>query len=57
MVLPERNLGIEVKWQEKPKFAPLKIGKMKGLIHLTKNKFEGEKLAVPVSVFLAGLEV
>ena len=56
-ILPERNLGIEVKWQENPKFKTVKIGKMKRLIHLTKNKFEKEKFALPVSVFLTGLEV
>ncbi len=57
IIIPEKNLGIEIKWQERPKLESPKIGKMKKFINLTKNEFSKDKFAIPVSIFLAGLEI
>ncbi len=50
-------LGIEVKYKKKPKITMLKVGKIKSVIALTKEEFNEEPLAVPVSVFLGCLNV
>lgn len=59
VVMPLKNklLGIEVKWQEKPEFFKLSVGKMKKVITLTKNVLAEEPTAIPVSLFLACLDV
>jgi predicted AAA+ superfamily ATPase len=57
VVLQEIGLGLEIKWGEKAEVARRKIGKIKETITLTRKEFREEPLAVPVSVFLACLEV
>lgn len=50
-------LGFEVKWKEKPEIKRIKMGKLKEIITLTKKTFNRDPLAVPVSSFLACLDV
>lgn len=49
-------LGFESKYSSKPRIKKLKVGKLKKIVTLTKDYFDEDKLAVPVSVFLACFE-
>jgi predicted AAA+ superfamily ATPase len=49
-------IGFEVKWSEKVEdYSKVKIGKIKNVFCLTKNKLDREKNLLPISLFLAAL--
>jgi predicted AAA+ superfamily ATPase len=54
-VVKEKELiGFEIKWSEKVEdYSKIKIGKLKNVFCLTKNRLEKEKNLIPVSLFLA----
>jgi len=54
--IKDNLLGFESKYSSKPRIKKLKVGKLKKIVTLTKDYFDEDKLAVPVSVFLACFE-
>jgi predicted AAA+ superfamily ATPase len=49
-------IGFEVKWTEEAEdYSKIKIGKLKDIFCLTKNKLDREKNLLPISIFLAML--
>jgi len=54
-VVKEKELiGFEIKWSEKVEdYSKIKIGKLKNVFCLTKNKLDKEKNLLPISLFLA----
>jgi predicted AAA+ superfamily ATPase len=55
IVVKEKELtGFEVKWSEKVEedYSKIKIGKLKNVFCLTKNKLDKEKNLIPISLFL-----
>jgi len=50
-------IGFESKYSSKPEVREIKVGKLKKVVTLTKDYFDEEKLAMPISIFLACLEV
>lgn len=57
VVSDDELTGVEVKYKKKPELMKIKIGKMKKVITLTKDVFNRDPPAVPVSTFLASLNV
>jgi hypothetical protein len=53
----DKLLGFEVKWSEKVKPKEIIIGKMKQLITLSKKEYDAANFIIPVSIFLAALDV
>jgi predicted AAA+ superfamily ATPase len=49
-------IGFESKYSSKPEISKVKVGKLKKVVTLTRDYFDEEKLAIPVSVFLACFE-
>ena len=51
----KKVMGFEVKWKERVKrdFSRFYIGKIKGIICLTKNEISKEENFIPVSIFLS----
>ncbi|MEM2122407.1 MAG: hypothetical protein QXE79_02095 [Candidatus Bathyarchaeia archaeon] len=56
IVLPEKLIGLEVKWRRKTALKARKVGKYREVIYLTKDEFNDHPVAVPVSAFLSLLE-
>ncbi|BAA30018.1 ATP-binding protein [Pyrococcus horikoshii] len=52
-VVTREGVGIEVKWSDNVKVSPVKVGKIRKVITLSKSKFSRDPLVIPVSVFLS----
>jgi len=57
VVLDDELTGIEVKYKKRPELARVKIGRIKKVVTLTRDVFSKDPPAIPVSVFLASLDV
>ncbi|MCC6004297.1 MAG: ATP-binding protein [Thermofilum sp.] len=57
VVLLDMPLGFEVKWGEKTELYKRSIGKIKNIVHLTREEFSDQPLAVPTSIFLGCLNL
>ena len=57
IVIPDKAIGIEVKWGAKAELKERRVGKIRRVITLTRDEFNESPMAVPVSLFLGCIEL